>query len=469
MISKIFFLYLLVFSFGIACTAETSSCSDDQTEGSNFEERVDSISEDEKEREKFFDRVSKYFGTIVTSSPYPGVRATYEGSELMSQLSSVNQDLQLLLQQRTIDDFMDAEHVTKCRYPRLYISGALEATAFLQKDIAGKVRSDIELTDVELDFFATLNNFSKGFLSIYYDRALNISSNRVRNSRLKVTSAFGLIGDLRKFPIYGTFGQTYVPFGQYTSYYSVSSALTKLLFRTLAPEAALGFYYKGLIGSVFAYKGSTYTGSDNNINNYGFNFGCELKYNSIDAKLAVSMQKNVADSLGMQVAFGQSTADEKLRNTVPGFDINAFINFGKSFHFIAEYTRSLKAFSPFDMAYSSDGSFFQGAQPSALNVEGAYTFSVSNFPSKLALGYTSSWEALGFNVPRHRINAVFGVYIFPETLLSLEYTHDRLYAQNNRAAGKIVRNTNGSPAYFVNPINLGSSQNTVSLDLYIYF
>ena len=43
-------------------------------------------------------QVVDYFGTFVTSSPYPGVRATFEGNELMSSLSNVNKDLQILLE-----------------------------------------------------------------------------------------------------------------------------------------------------------------------------------------------------------------------------------------------------------------------------------------------------------------------------------------------------------------------------------
>jgi len=43
-------------------------------------------------------KITNYFGTFVTSSPYPGVRATFEGNELMASLSNVNKDLQILLE-----------------------------------------------------------------------------------------------------------------------------------------------------------------------------------------------------------------------------------------------------------------------------------------------------------------------------------------------------------------------------------
>ena len=300
----------------------------------------------------------------------------------------------------------------------------------------------------------------------------NLETSLITESKipaLKITSAFALLGDLSKFPLYGTLGQAYVPFGQYTSYYSVSSALTKILFRTLAPEAALGFYYKGILTSLFAYKGASHADHHKNINNYGFNFGFEFDYKILEGKLAVSMQRNVADSLGMQVAFGDIRSSEKLAHVVPGFDVNAFFTIAKSYNIIVEYIRSLKAFDPFDMAFSSNGTFFEGAQPSALNVEGAYSFDIYKHPSKLAVGYTSSWQALGFNVPKYRVNAVFGTYIFPQTLLSLEYTFDKLYSASNRAGGKFIRDASGNPAYFVNPVNLGSQQHTFSIDFIYVF
>lgn len=467
------FLSCQIFCNESSCKTQNTPCDPDEPHASTFEDKMTDAQLEEQDRDKMLERIHKYFGTLVTSSPYPGVRATYEGTELMSQLSSVNQDLQLLLQQKSIDSFLEEEHITSCKYPRLYISGAVEGTAFIQKDAQDSLKSDIELTDVELDFFSTLNNFSKAFFSIFYDRALNnISNNRVRNTRLKITSAFGLLGDLNKFPLYVTLGQAFVPFGQYTSFYSVSSALTKILFRTLAPELALGCYYKGIIASAFAYKGSAYTDSNNkNVNNYGFNLGFEFDYKLLDGKLAVSMQRNVADSIGMQVAFGDKNCNtsEKLAHVVPGIDFNAFFTIAESYNIIIEYIRTLRAFAPSDMAFSSDGTSFKGAQPSALNIEGAYTFEIAKHPAKFALGYTSSWEALGFNVPKYRINTVFGAYIFPQTLLSFEYTFSQLYSASNRAGGKYIRDCNGNPGYFINPNNLGSQQHTFSIDLYIYF
>lgn len=442
--------------------------------GLSFSENLDHgenpESQEELDRDQLLDKIRKYFGTLVTSSPYPGVRATYEGTELMSQLSSVNQDLELLLQQQTINLFMEKEHIKSCRFPRLYISGAVEATGAIQKNAQGNINSDFELTDVELDFFSTLNSFTNAFLSINYDRALkNISNNRVKDSRLQIASAFALIGNFNQNPLYGTFGQAYIPFGQYTTYYSVSDPLTKTLFRTLAPEITLGYYHKGLITSLFAYKGSSYTGSGKNINNYGFNFGCEFEYKKLTGKLAVSMQRNVADSLGMQEAFGSSKSSEKLYHVVPGFDINAFFTFAESFNVIFEYVRSLTAFNPYDMAFSDNGTYFKGAQPSALNIEGAYIFSLGKRPSKFAIGYSSNREALGFNVPKWRFNTVFGLYIFSQTLLSLEYTYDKLYDASNRAGGKYVKDSNGNPAYFLNPANLGHQQHSFTVDLYVYF
>ena len=412
------------------------------------------------------EQMVNFFGTFVTSSPYPGVRATFEGTELMSQLSSVNKDLQILLELEKSNEYIKKHNIPYPQHPRIFLSGQVEMTALIQKDATSHPESDIDLTGAELDFLIVGSSWLYSYMSLQYDNSADssLSNNRISNSRIKADSLFISFGDFMSSPWYLTLGQTYIPFGQYSTYRAIFTPLTRSLFRILQRDVALGFYNHNLQLSVYAFRGPSDAGSGNNINNYGVNCGLHFQIKELDAQIGIGAIRNISDSQGMQQAFGAIGNSETLRHVVPGLNINTNLTW-KNWHIIGEYNQALVPFNPQNMAFSSNGIDFKGAMPKAFDVELAYTFKITTLPSSIAFAYSRSYQALGFNVPKDRMTLTWALYVFKQTLLSLEINSDKLYSSTSRATGELVT---GNP-YFINSSNLGHRDYTFGIDFLMYF
>jgi hypothetical protein len=411
-------------------------------------------------------KVVDYFGTFVSSSPFPGVRATFEGTELMSSLSSVNKDLELLLQLQQAKLYLDKNHIPYPEHPRIFLSGQIEMTGFIQKDATGHPNSDIDLTDTNLDFLMVIAPWIYGYIGIEYDNSLDptYSEDRIQNSRIHGDSIFVTIGDFTYCPWYLTLGQVYIPFGQYTTYNAIHDPLTKILFRTLSRIVQIGFYNDTLQCAAYVYKGSSHADSGHNINNYGINLGGHFQLKKLDATIAVGLIRNVADSIGMQAVFGDAFNGEDLHHVVPGINANGNFTLG-NWTLLLAYNQVLRPFSERDTTYSTNGTTFFGPKPQAFDIELAYAFKILKHASSIALSYTRSYEALAFNVPKERINMTWATYVYRGCLLSFEFNSDKLYDASNRVNGKFVT---GNP-YFINPTNLGHRDFSFGIDFLCYF
>ena len=411
-------------------------------------------------------QIVDYFGTFVNSSPYPGVRATFEGNELMASLSNVNKDLQILLELENANEFLAKSNIPYPKNPRIFMSGEIEFTGIIQRDATSHCQSDLDLTDTELDFLIVMTPWLYGFISMEYENSVDpaFSNSRFANSRMKGDSIFITFGDLSWSPCYATIGQTYLPFGQYSTYDAIHDPLTKLLFRTIGRDVALGFFNNFLQASFFVLKGSSHTDSGNNVNNYGLNLGFHFNIKDLDGKVGGGLIRNIADSRGMQCVFGDPSNTEKLHHVVPGVNANCNLTW-KRWNLIGEYNQALRPFDLRDAAFSSNGTTFKGARPIALDIELAYSFNTLKRPSSIGFSYSRSWDSLGFNMPKERMTLIGSCYIFRGNLLSLEFNSDKLYSKQNRAAGNIAT---GNP-YYINPKNLGHRDYSFGIDYLFYF
>lgn len=411
-------------------------------------------------------QVIDYFGTFVTSSPYPGVRATYEGTELMSSLSSVNKDLQILLELEEAMLYLKEKNIPYPDNPRIFLSGQIEVTGIVQKDATGHPESDIDLSDTEIDFLIVVAPWIYGYVGLEYDNSIDpvLSQDRIQNSRIHGDSIFVTLGDFTFSPWYLTIGQTYIPFGQYTTYDAIHNPLTKVLFRTLARDVALGFYTNHFQFSAYVFKGASYADSGNNINNYGATGGVSFNIKTFEAKMAVGVIRNIADSLGMQAFFGNPLNSEKLHHVVPGLNAHGIFTYG-NWTLILAYNQAIRNFNRLDVAFSKNGTTFFGPRPKAFDAELAYAFQIMQRPTSIALSYTRSYEALPFNVPKERTTLTCATYVYRGCLLSFEFNSDKLYDKNNRVSNNFAR---GNP-YFINPQNLGHRDYSFGIDFLMYF
>ncbi len=426
-------------------------------------------SEKDASQDTELQRITDFFGTLVGTSPYPGVRSTYAGNHLMAQLSQINQDLDLLIGHDRVEEYYKSQGYTVTN-PHVMLSGKVEGTGFIAEDASGRPRSSIGLTGAELDILIAYKAIT-GFMVIQYQNFPNpVINNRITTNDLFLDVAFVTIGDLNVFPMYTTIGQTFVPYGQYNSYNGFNDPLTEILFRVLAQDATIGYYDKRFLGQFFFLQGDSHADSGNNINNFGVNLGVHFNPGITKNLFQVSFIRNIADGLGFQLGFANPNNTNTLKHVVPGINFNGSTQIGEHVFFVYEFNSALRPFAVQDAGFSTNGGrTFKGARPLAFDVEGSYQFNIGEHPTGISLGFSETFESLGFNVPKWRLDLTFATYIFKGALLSIEYMHNKLYDKNDIAIGQVALQPGGGVPYYRLPAHKGNSDNTLTIDLSYYW
>lgn len=400
-----------------------------------------------------------YGGSSVRIGPFLGDSPAPDGSGLVVNNHSVNQDRQLLHMRQAEDAAMKAKDpIALPGTPRLIFSGKVEGQASYIKNNSFKSgsQSDIDLTGVELDSFVETSPWIGGFLGLDYDNSpltsgVPGSENRLNNSRIFVNKAFILIGNFEKSPFYSSVGQLYVPFGQFSSGL-VSSPLTQLMGRVKARAITLNYASPdkdGVFGSVYGFK--SYMLANNNINSGGANLG--YQFNNAagwSGRVAGGVISNVAEAEGN---FSEMSSGFKLAHAVPGADVNAQVSKGP-FSVMAEYVATTRAYAPADMTFD-DGK----AKPTAAHLESDYSFGSDAMPQSIAIAGDVTRQALGLGLPHYRVSAAYNISLWRDTVESFEVRHDVDYGTNSSTTG--AASTAGS--------GTGKSLNALFAQMDVYF
>ncbi|HPE84914.1 MAG TPA: LbtU family siderophore porin [Chlamydiales bacterium] len=444
-----------------------AGCPDPGSSPSGYPNGLVQEEKDETALEKgdTLETITELFGTLVGTSPYPGVRSTFAGNHLMAQLSQVNQDLDLLIGHDRVEKYYKSKGYA-VKNPHVMLSGKVEGTGFISEDPTGRPQSGINLTGAELDMLIAYKAIT-GFMVIQYEDFPNpVINSRLATNNLFLDVAFVTIGDLNVFPMYTTIGQTFVPFGQYNSYNGFNDPLTEILFRVLAQDATIGYYDNRFLGQFYFLQGESHADSGNNINNFGLNLGVHFNPGITKNLFQAGFIRNIADGLGFQVAFANTRNTNKLKHVVPGLNFNGSTQIGDHWFFVYEFNTALRPFAIQDAGYSTNGGkTFKGARPLAFDVEASYQFNIGERPSGIALGFSETFQSVGFNVPKWRLDLTYSVYIFKGALLSIEYMHNKLYGKNDVATGQLAFGPGGSTPYYRLPAYKGHSDDTLTIDL----
>jgi hypothetical protein len=411
-------------------------------------------------------------GTPVISSPYIGINSEFNASDLIVNQPYVNEDLYLLQQQQQIFTYLQQNCYSFPNTPVVNLSGKIEAQIFHTSHIdnfRNNSAADVDLTGIELDTEILVNQWTTGLMAFVYDNSLpSMLPRRIDNSRLFLERGFLTFGNLSKFPMYGTIGQFYAPFGQYSSA-MISDPFTKTLGRTKARAIALGFSKQfnvenNLNLAAFIFRGPSRTSLNNNgLHNYGANVDYAFTKPKWNVDLAASYIRNIADALGMQHngnsllpgnfdGFATNNTTEIL-NPVPGLDARATWSMG-SFSLTGEYVTASHSFAQSVLSFDN-----QGAKPSAFHTEFAYKFNVFTKPSAFIVGYDQSQQALALLIPKKRYIATVSTSILRDTIESLEFRHDIDYNVSDIAIGQSLTPINGT----------GKTSNTITLQVGLYF
>lgn len=394
----------------------------------------------------------------VTTSPYLGLRPAYDGSDLLINLPSMNEDLRLLQQKQKWEDAMKAEGKKPFAKPVIELSGDLEGEVIGNDTYySHHIDTDIDLTTAEFDVLGQVSPWATAFVKFAYDNDWVPKTTRISNSNLFLDRAFITIGNLNKFPVYGSIGQMHVPFGNYANY-MISDPVTQLMARTTNRAVSLGYYKTGFYAQAFAFKGDTYVRDTNNeLNNWGANAGYEFKKDKYSGDFGASFIFNLADSEGMQntnadnIFSFQGFRSRQIDHRVPAFDVHGMFTYNP-FQFIGEYLRATRSFDNQDLNFNNNGTTV-----SALDAQARYLFNVVGKPSYVAVGYGQTWQALALNLPKYQISATLSTSIWRNTIEALEFRHDIDYKDSDHYTALDM--VNGT----------GASRDSVILKIGLYF
>ncbi|MBU0455627.1 MAG: LbtU family siderophore porin [Gammaproteobacteria bacterium] len=422
----------------------------------------------QEEREKSVASRFKTYGSAVVIAPYTG-RPTYStGSQVLVNSPSINEDLKLLERRKVEQEALKKAGEKVPNHPRLVMSGKLSGEFSYSRPYKGARSTDIDLSGAELDTFAEISPLVNGFMAFTYDNNPNdvFSNRRIGNSNVYLDKGFIVIGDVKRSPFYGTVGQMYVPFGRYSTM-MISSPLTKYIGKTKARTILVGFAPARSFSPyarAFVFKGDTKYGNSSLAKQFGGDAGISYIKKKFNTDVGVSYISNMADSVGMQdtgapsgfQGFDKSNRED-LVHGVNGIDLHAVVGYGP-WSLIAEYLSALQQFSKTDLSFNS-----HGAEPSAMNVEGDYSFHLFRIPSSVALSYAFTNQALGLYLPKQRYTAGLLLNILQNATLTFEYRHDINYGRSNTA----MVNHGATLAYV--PSELGRSDDMISTELSVYF
>ncbi len=401
-------------------------------------------------------------GVPVVTSPYLGQRPAFDGSDLIINISRINQDIRLMEQRQVIEQqFVDQGYAVPDT-PILMLSGTLQPLFTYQKPYSGSAAGNMTMDSAELDTTALINPWVEGLMSLVYTSEPPAEGGDITsNSSVSVDKAFINVGNLDKTPFYMTAGQVYVPFGQFASN-MVSGPMITALAKTQVRSAMFGFAPESdnsFFGTVYAYN------SDTTLNNSGAG-GANLVYqfgdDHINGNFGVSLTSNMGDASGLQDTgagdgqfggFGVNS-DTELVAQVPAYDLHGVFNVG-AYSFLGEFVSSMKQFDASALSYNGEG-----AQPMGLNFEAARTFKFLHKPATFAVGYGWTDESVALQLPQQRISATVNVSWWRDTIQSLEFRHDMDYASSNYGSG-IGSSTD--------TFGTGSSADTVSALFSVFF
>jgi hypothetical protein len=399
---------------------------------------------------------------------YVGLLPAFNGSNLIINNPGVNNDVALLkIRKAEMEAYESASQAYEDE-PKIIFSGSVEGTAtYTTPYNSTSAGTAFDLSSAELDSFIEGNRWVNGFMTFTYNSGGEGQANEVNNSDLQLGQGFVTIGDLTTTPVYGSFGQMYMPFGRYTSY-MISSPSTKTLGRIQARGMNLGYHADNEevspFAAVYGYQGSTEIdgneASNDDVEDYGANAGLNFSHGDYSATLGTSYTSNIASSSGFQgdgsegSGFSQSSTSEDLANRVPGVDVNALFSY-TDYTLLAEYVTATEEFNQNDLSYNGSG-----AKPQALDVEFAYAFTLWH-PSYVAAAYGQSWQALSLGVPRKNYGIVYNTSIWRNTALSFELMHNIGYSSSDSAE------LDGEPT--ANNASQGESYNTVNLRFDLFF
>lgn len=272
--------------------------------------------------------------------------------------------------------------------PTLEIGGVVEVEAS-----SGDDTSDITVATVEVGLAAQINEKVAAEVVLLHEEDETDLSIDTATINLAFTDTLRV-----------TAGQTYIPFGVFDSN-MISDPLTLELAETSATALQADITTGPLIASLYTFNG---VNAEEEIDNWGVN----LAWANDNLFLALGYLANIGDT--------DTIAAETLDSKVPGISMSAGVKVA-GFSLTGEYISANDEFQIGDG--NADYQFTARAQPSATNIELAYSTGETTF----AVGVQNTDEAEDLGLPEKRALAAISHELMENTLVALEWAGDEDY------------------------------------------
>ncbi len=292
----------------------------------------------------------------------------------------------------------------------------------------------IALNDVYLNVNGTINDWVKAFASISYNSTSVNYSYVYPVNALNLEQGFVTIGNLDAYPIFLQVGKQFEDFGRYTIH-PLNRTLAQSLSEALRTSANLGFATRmGLHGSVYAFDNVVRIASQgHNKTVFGASLGFDQPNDQFGYDLGIGYLSNMAgvNDIANFIVGGTVV------HTVGGIALYGDVNSGP-FNFGARYTTAVQSFSPVDINTNGNVALGSGtgAKPWAADFTAGYGFNYMSKNQNVYLGYQTSNNTVRLALPRNRVLAGYGIDMWKNTNLGLEFTHDNAYSIGQGGTGQ---------------------------------
>jgi len=302
---------------------------------------------------------------------------------------------------------------------RITMSGVVEVEAgFSTADpVDGESTddSDIAVATVEVGIGAKIVDHVSGDILFLYEDGEDIA----------VDEAFITLDGEDVIPLYLRAGELYVPFGNFESH-MISDPLTLEIAETREAALQIGTETGGFYGSAFMFNGDVNESDadDDHIDNFGANAGFGMESEIFQFDVGVSYINNLIDADGWEGAIEDINSELEegeefaLNEYVGGVGAYAIIGVGPV-TFIGEYVTALDDVKWVD----ADANLTNEDQIAAWNAEIGFGFAIGAKEATLAVAYQGTDNAQN-RLPETRYLGTFGVSVFENTTLALEYLMD---------------------------------------------
>ncbi|MCD6055332.1 MAG: hypothetical protein K0R12_294 [Gammaproteobacteria bacterium] len=285
--------------------------------------------------------------------------------------------------------------------------------------------SDIYLNNSQIDIDAFVNSWTQAHISLTGNDPMEQDAARYNstgdNAPINLDEAYVTVGNLDKYPVYGTFGRQYVPFGMYDRH-AIEPSLSQYLSQTQATAAKVGVAMPmGVYGSLYTFRGNTHTATstDYNINDFGAEVGYANHVNAgsmpLGYQVSVGYLHNLADVDWI------SYVDSSAGDPTPAMSANAKLTSGP-FSLAGNYVTALEDFGV--------GSAVNGDSPWAFDLTGGYNFDVMGHDSNFSLTYQQSGETEALGLPKRRYGGMYTVGVLKDTSVTFMLLEDENFDNN---------------------------------------